>query len=137
MGITSLNAGNLDAAERLFTRAIQEGDPYGWNNLGVIHHRRNQIDQAIAYYTVAARYGIPTAQQNLVILGQPVPPVDLSVMSARSDGGVLLQALLMGAASYQQGQNSVLTQPRPAPAAPVNCVTKQNLMTKAWETVCR
>lgn len=144
MGLTTLNSGNLDAAERLFKRAIDEGEPTGWNNLGVVYMRRGLRERAIQHFTVAARYGVPIAQRNLAELGQPVPSVDLAPANASADSGWLLQALLVGATSYQQGRNSVAPQPQPqvrlgpaAPSPPVRCVTKQNATTKAWETVCQ
>lgn len=81
-GLNFMNAGNFQAAYNVFSQCAANGDPYCINNIGVMYHRGQMqggvnVTEAVKYYTLAARYGIPIAQQNLRALGRPVPPADL------------------------------------------------------------
>ena len=77
-GLRALNAGDVNRAEALFQQGIDQGDVAAINNLGVVWQRRGDRARAVAYYTRAARYGFPLAQQNLRNLGEDVPAVDLA-----------------------------------------------------------
>ncbi|MDA3933565.1 MAG: hypothetical protein PF630_04440 [Gammaproteobacteria bacterium] len=77
-----MNSGNYQLAYNTFLQCAQAGDPYCINNIGVMFERGHMqggqnLNDAIEYYKLAARYGIPIAQQNLVRLGHPVPQADL------------------------------------------------------------
>lgn len=77
-----MNSGNYQAAYNQFFACAQSGDPYCINNIGVMYDKGYMQgganpETAIQYYTLAARYGVPVAQQNLIRHGQPVPPADL------------------------------------------------------------
>lgn len=148
LGINALNAGNLVAAQIHFERAIQEGDTSSWNNLGVVYQRSGRMEMAVSAYTLGARYGDPVAQQNLVLLGKPVPPVDLASTRQAGEGGggggLALAAALAAALAdgyvegSERGRESV--SPRPAPqAAPAKtkCVSRFNEFSKQLETVCK
>lgn len=147
LGIRALNAGNLPLAETRFNQAIQTGSVESWNNLGVVHQRAGRMDQAVSAYTLAARYGNPTAQQNLLLLGKPVPPADLAPVrqvAAESSGGAALAASLAAALAegYADGKQSALDSARAAPAKPVapgktTCESKYNQFTKKVTTVCQ
>lgn len=81
-GLQQLKAGRNAEAFQSFTRCAQQGNPWCYNNLGVMYERglvsgRVEIEQAVRYYTLAARYGVPLAQQNLMRLGSSVPRNDL------------------------------------------------------------
>jgi len=88
------------------------------NNLAVIVESHNGViagpltreEIYLSWYNLAARYGNPTAQQNLLRLGQPIPPADLYVQPAPQTGNseawmILGAGLLGGAAAYQEGAN--------------------------------
>lgn len=77
-GTQAMQNGNYAEAERMLQQAIRDGDTSAWNNLGVVYERTGRTDLAIRAYQMAARYGNPTAQQNLVMKRLPVPPADLA-----------------------------------------------------------
>lgn len=104
-GIDAMNRGDLDAAERNFTEALQRGDTMAWNNLGVVYQRRGDTEKAIAHYTMAARWGHQLAQQNLVAMGAPVPAADLANARAQRNAADSANTLMLMQA----------LQPRPAP----------------------
>jgi len=81
-GLNLMNEGNHQAAYDTLSACAQAGDPYCTNNLGVMYDRGymaggRDVVTAAHYYTLAARYGVPIAQQNLIALGRPVPLADL------------------------------------------------------------
>lgn len=77
-GTQAAEAGDYVTAERKLQQAIRDGDTSAWNNLGVVYERTGRPELAIRAYQMAARYGNPTAQQNLFRKGLPVPPADLA-----------------------------------------------------------
>lgn len=84
LGMNLMNGGNNQAAYNVFMQCANQGDPYCINNIGVMYEQGRiggyqQVENAVAQYALAARYGLPAAQQNLVRLGREVPPADLQV----------------------------------------------------------
>ena len=88
------------------------------NNLAVIVESHNgaiagpltREEIYLSWYNLAARYGNPTAQQNLRRLGQPIPAANLYVQPApQADNsaawGILALGLLNGAVAYREGTN--------------------------------
>ncbi len=147
-GYAALNAGNLPLAEKHFFSATQEGEPTAWNNLGVVYERLSRRDDAVRAYGLAARYGIPVAQSNLVRLGEPVPAADLATLRAQPQASGDTAADLTGAfiQGLAQGYRpptppAVVNPPPPAqvPAKPVTC-TSQTVGFGQFakvETVCK
>ena len=88
-------SGNCDAA-------IRETDSInlpGWRAVfvGMIYHDcKRDKPTAIRYWTLAARYGVPNAQEILVKMGQPVPTADLARNDSDADALNLLNAAIMG-----------------------------------------
>lgn len=113
-GLEALNRGDLNTAEAHFNAGVQQGDPAAFNNLGVIAERRGQMELAVNYYTLAARYGVSVAIQNLIKLGRPVPEPDLANARAAAQASNAANA-----AATLQLMNAL--QPRPAPRPTVNC----------------
>lgn len=131
-GYAALNAGNLPLAEKHFFSATQEGEPTAWNNLGVVSERLSRRDDAVRAHGLAARYGIPVAQSNLVRLGEPVPAADLATLRAQPQAsgdtaadvtGAFIQGL---AQSYRPPTPPAVVNPPPAqvPAKPVTCTSQ-------------
>lgn len=146
--VYALNAGNFALAEQNAMAAIQEGDPYGWNNLGVVYARTGRRDEAVKAYTMAARYGIPVAQQNLIVLNQPVPTADLATGSLpRPSSTTALDAglsLLNSAADgYTQGKVNAATAATrlqtQSPPKQVKCETRvlPGFSPPRSETICK
>lgn len=134
-GLKALQRGDFATAERLFTSAFQQGEPVGANNLGVVYERTGKAERAREAYRLAARYGVPIAQQNLMRLGEAVPAADLAVRRQEESFG-LAEALLLGLQGYQQGaaaaQQNSLTR---TTVQPFKCVSKKNSFGTV-ETVC-
>ncbi len=130
MGTKAMNEGDYKLAEKKLLEAIHEGNlatsvQYGlaWNNLGVVYLRTQRKDLATAAFTMAARYGEPSAAKNLALVGRSVPRADLvnapavqqaqpearaaQTQAASNDNNFLLQllgAVLGGAAQgYAEG----------------------------------
>lgn len=81
-GMNYQNVGNYSAALAVYRQGASQGDPYCINNIGVMYENGQiddlpQVEMAVRQYQLAARYGLPNAQQNLVRLGREVPPADL------------------------------------------------------------
>lgn len=88
MGLDLQSTGNLQAAYNVWKACADQGDPYCINNIGTMYENGQMntgpdVNQAIAYYSLAARYGLPVAQQNLMRLGQQVPSADLAAVVAQ------------------------------------------------------
>lgn len=116
-GVEALNRGDLATAEQHFMEGVRRGDPMSINNLGVVYERRNEVQSAIYQYTLAARYGVPLAQQNLARLGQPVPAADLAVARAQQQAANAANAAAAAALIRA-------TQPPPPVYSPsVNCTS--------------
>ena len=116
--IDLVNSGDINSAQIHAQECANAGDSYCMNNLAVIVESHNGVivgpetreEIYLSWYTLAARYGNPTAQQNLRRLGQPIPAADLYVQPApQADNsaawGILALGLLNGAAAYQDGTN--------------------------------
>jgi len=111
-GLDSMNAGQYQAAYNTFAQCANQGDSYCINNIGFMYERGfmdvgADLDTAVHYYTLAARYGNTVAQNNLSLHGEPIPPVDLVVkqqQSASSNDAAM--ALILGsiANGYIEGQ---------------------------------
>ena len=130
-GYAALNAGNLPLAEKHFFIATQEGEPVAWNNLGVVYERPSRRDDAVRAYALAARYGIPVAQSNLMRLGEPVPAADLAALRAQQQAPGNTAADLTGAFIQGMAQGyrppapaPVVNPPAQAPAKPVTCTSR-------------
>jgi TPR repeat protein len=125
-GVNALNRGDLTAAEQQFMQGVQRGDPMSMNNMGVVYERRGNLPAAIQHYTVAARWGVALAQQNLARLGQPVPPADLAAQKAQADA-----ASSAAVANYLRA-----TQPPPMQSTmPISCSSYR--MGNSVQTDCR
>lgn len=131
-GNAALNAGNLPLAETHFMAATKEGEPNAWNNLGVVYEQLSRRDDAVRVYTLAARFGMPVAQSNLMRLGAAVPTADLAALVAQPQAqgntaadltGALLQGLAQG---YRPPtpQTSVAPPVSQVPAKPVTCTSE-------------
>jgi Flp pilus assembly protein TadD len=125
-GVQALNRGDSSAAERLFMQGVERGDPMSINNMGVVYERRGDRNAAIQNYTLAARWGVPIAQQNLARLGQPVPPADLAAQ--RQQVRDQQSAALYQAARY-------FNPPPPQITPTVNCTS--NRFGDMVQTTCR
>jgi TPR repeat protein len=110
--------GQYQLAYNEYNAGAQQGDSNAMNNMGllieegkvVIVDGSEPLDAAVSWYNLSARYGNPTAQQNLRRLGQPIPAADLYVQPApQTDNsaawGIVALGLLNGAAAYQDGTN--------------------------------
>lgn len=81
-GLEHLNANRNQAALDSFNQCATAGVADCYNNIGFMYsagkiQSANKMQDAIRYYTLAARMGSPTAQKNLLMLGYDLPPVDL------------------------------------------------------------
>lgn len=88
VGLDLQRAGNMQAAYNVWKACADHGDPYCINNIGTMYENGQMntgpdFNQAIAYYSLAARYGLPIAQQNLMRLGQQIPSADLAAVVAQ------------------------------------------------------
>ena len=109
-GMDAYAAGDVKMAEQKLAESIRGGDPSGWNNLGVIYSRTGRPELAKRAYQMAARYGNPTAQQNLISMGLPVPAADLKkAQDARVP--LIVDALSAYGAARNQSANSNTYQP--------------------------
>ena len=101
--------------------AEESKNPSCMNNAGVAAYNLGSKENAISWYTLAARYGEPTAIKNLTALGAPVPEPDLlrqqqQASNKSSDGtATALMLLLGGYSAYQQGKAAGYQSP-PTPA---------------------
>ena len=130
LGTAAMQRGAYTEAEQRLNQAIREGDSPGsaWNNLGVVYVNMRQDAKALACYRMAARYGNPVGQQNLIALGQPVPTADLAQSTEQGMSGAEVLLLLTGSAldGYNKGRQSrpvVLPNPVAAPSKAVNCTS--------------
>jgi TPR repeat protein len=71
--------GDCNGASNELTKGISAGDVSAISNMGWLYEvcYKNR-DQAIGYYKLAARKGSDYARTQLVRLGQPIPPPDLT-----------------------------------------------------------
>lgn len=81
-GLAHQNRGNYQAAYDNYYACASEGVGACYNNIGSMIENgqvrsNNRIEDAVEWYTTAARYGVPMARTNLIRLGRPVPPDDL------------------------------------------------------------
>lgn len=88
-------------------------------------------NKAVAYLTLAARYGEKAAIEQLLEWGKPVPSADLagstnSLSAGNSDAALML--LMGGAAAYQQGKAAgYQSEPTPTPSTidlKTNCTSR-------------
>ena len=124
MGTKALEQGDLKMAEQYLDQAIIAGDrlPQTWNNIAVLYSRQGHKDLARDAYTLAARYGNPTSQKNLIKNGWPVPPADLvqqqiaptTAADGTSGATAALEILSAGVQGWNAGRAS---------ATPLNCTT--------------
>lgn len=115
-------------AERMYSEEISYGNnvALAWNNLGVVYMRSGRPQMAAKAYTMAARYGDPVAQQNLVAMKLPVPPADLAHIAAQRDAERRAAnnealMLLLGAAATAQQQRA--RAPAYQPPTQVSCTS--------------
>lgn len=115
MGLDQLNSGDEQGAYNTFQACAEHGDSACINNIGYMYengHMQGGPDKAVAidWYTLAARYGQPVSQQNLMRLGAAIPPADLQPQQIQQQSGggeaALLGALHLlnsAAQGYSQG----------------------------------
>jgi len=98
------DAGNKALAESNFTTAKKHFIQCAkhrtgcMTQMGVTSYRAGDMDDAIAWFNLAASYGDETAISNLKNLGQPIPAIDKS-MSQQGAGSAaidIMNALLQG-----------------------------------------
>lgn len=82
LGMDAYNQGQYQSAFDHFLACANEGDADCMNWIGVMYARgqaqsASPRDDAVQWYTLAARHGSPHARTNLAALGEPVPPPDL------------------------------------------------------------
>ena len=148
-GVNLMNQGNHQAAYDTLSACAQAGDPYCINNLGVMYDRGymaggRDVVTAVHYYTLAARYGVPIAQQNLIAHGRPIPAADLQAayqqrliqqQQAEAELGYQLGCALAGGCSqsgtgytprpvYKTAPTTVYTPPPIYEAAPTSSASK-------------
>ena len=99
-GVTAYNNKNYDKAHKLWTQAAQQGLPVAMNNLGALYENiYRDMNQAVGWYTLSARYGYPTAQVNLQRINKPIPSADLVPRQQTSDADFSSLMLLYGLSS--------------------------------------
>lgn len=103
VGMDQMNSGQYQAAFNTFSQCAQAGDSDCINNIGYMYQQGfmeggPNVDQAVRWYSLAARYGNITAQQNLVAMGAPVPPMDLLGGHTAAANAELAQYLLIQSA---------------------------------------
>lgn len=105
-GLDQLNSGNGRGAYNTFVACSRQGDSSCMNNIGFMYENGHMdtgpdVKSAIEWYTLAARYGQPVSQQNLMRLGAPIPPADLrpqTVVQGRSETAELADLLIIQSA---------------------------------------
>lgn len=130
LGAAAMERGAYTEAEQRLNQAIREGDSPGasWNNLGVVYFHMRQEAKSLACFRMAARYGDPVGQQNLIASGQPVPIADLAQTRQQAMSGAEALMLLTGSAldGYNKGRQSqpvVIQTPVAAPSKPISCTS--------------
>lgn len=76
-GMAALHRGDFPIASYHFAELAKDGDPSSMNNLGVALMMVGRRDDAVYWFSSAARYGDVNAPTTLRKLGEPVPPADL------------------------------------------------------------
>lgn len=84
-GLDLVNAGDFSAGLAKFNECASHGDPRCVFALGAFYDSppqgfRRDINTAVAFYTLAARFGLPAAQQRLAALNRPIPYPDLMMI---------------------------------------------------------
>jgi TPR repeat protein len=107
-GLDMLNMGHYQGAYNIFVQCSNQGDSNCINNIGYMYQSGHMdvgkdMDTAIRYYTLAARYGNPTAQRNLAMLGAPIPTVDLVAQQTPNDDAIWAALLLGSVANGYSG----------------------------------
>lgn len=59
---------NSAEAEQIYTQLAEEGSAVAQNNLGALHERNGDLEQAMNWYQKAAQQGLPVAQLNIGLL---------------------------------------------------------------------
>lgn len=121
--------------------ADETKNPVCINNVGYAFYRNGEKENAKSWFTLAARYGEPTAINNLSRNGWPIPEPDLlrqQQEAKNSDNAASALLLLLGGFNaYQQGKaagyQSIPT-PTPTPTR-VDCTT--NAIGSTLHTSCR
>lgn len=108
-----------DGASLCRLASENQNDPAAFGILGACNEYgwagTRDAKAAIAYYTLAARYGVPAAQARLTELGQPVPPADL----ARPSQPSALEALGAGFQGMGSVARSGGATPQQVPLTPI------------------
>jgi hypothetical protein len=110
-----INKGEHWTAISMLQMEVQNGNWRAWNDMGVAYQRVGEPDKAIQAYTMGARWGDATAQQNLINLNAQVPPADLAAVQSQRDA-----ANAAGAAAALQYLRAT-TPPPVQPPRTVNC----------------
>lgn len=133
LGKIEANKGNHDVAIEHFKQCVYlyTGCAY---NIGVSYEKTNRQAEAIPYYDISARLGLPQAKTRLAQLNQPIPDNDLereykAKQKAAADNGQsfvgltvdVLNALVGG---YNRGADAALRN-RPRSAM---CTTTGNVV---------
>ena len=96
-GLDHLNAGDNESALRDFNSCASQGDADCYNAIGQMYESGRiqsvaPMEDALRYYTMAARYGNEAAQSNLVRLGYDIPPADLQRRASPEEQRLLMEA---------------------------------------------
>lgn len=135
-GLNDFYNQNYNIAFNRFYSCAQQGDDACMNNVGMMFESGKlvggvNIEAAIKWYTLSAKYGQPVAQQNLMRLNQEVPPVQFGLRQQNNSGasGVIAAGLLgvaIGASqpSHTTNVNTSPSQSQPV-KVPINCTSKE------------
>jgi len=102
-GTKKVHQNNLPSALKSFTRCANKGNPNCMWAVGAVDFELGWVDSAKSWLTLAARYGQPTAQEDLTKHGWPVPAADLANQSGNIGALDLTNSFLKG---YNQGTQS-------------------------------
>lgn len=155
-GVDMMNSNQHQAAYNTFLQCANQGDSSCINNIGFMYEKGymdvgEDLDTAVRYYTLAARYGNPMAQNNLVVHGLPIPTIDLAPPAQQTSSGgenLALLTLLLGSAAngYMEGQQrgrerareqQQLQEIQQQMNKPVKCTSQIYSSSDSIKTTCR
>lgn len=115
---THMERGETWSAITILQVEVQRGNIRAWNDLGVAYERVGEHEKSIQHFIMAARWGDPTAQQNLINKGYSVPAPDLANAQANRSA-----ADAANAAATMNLIQALQPKPLPMPQIPrqVNC----------------
>lgn len=107
------DAGNQALEAKDYTSAKQhyytcaKSRPGCMTQMGVTNYREGNREEAIEWFTLAARFGDETASGNLAKIGEPVPEADLlEKLSAKTEESEFGIMQILGAIGHGISQNA-------------------------------